>query len=116
MIMRGWHTEANLLHSFLLEEVQHPSCLIDRWSQSLKQRNGKCNGCYHNVKVKDNKEVCYRKTIKLQQKSNEKWNDVDSMSKEKKSNLLNQSPELYESRSSDFERNISSPEWKNGIP
>ena len=30
--------------------------------------------------------------------------------------LLNQSPELYESRSSDFERSISSPEWKNGIP
>ena len=30
--------------------------------------------------------------------------------------LLNQSPELYESRSSDFERRISSPEWKNGIP
>lgn len=30
--------------------------------------------------------------------------------------LLNQSPELYESRSSDFERSISSPAWKNGIP
>jgi len=30
--------------------------------------------------------------------------------------LLNQSPELYESRSSDFERSISSPEWKKGTP
>lgn len=32
------------------------------------------------------------------------------------SHLLNQSPELYESRSSDFERRISSPQWKKGIP
>lgn len=32
------------------------------------------------------------------------------------SDLLNQSPELYESRSRDFERRISSPEWKKGIP
>lgn len=30
--------------------------------------------------------------------------------------LLNQSPELYESRSIDFERSISSPQWKKGIP
>lgn len=30
--------------------------------------------------------------------------------------LLNQSPELYESRSRDLERNMSSPAWKKGIP
>lgn len=30
--------------------------------------------------------------------------------------LLNQSPELYESRSIDFDRSNSSPQWKNGIP
>lgn len=36
--------------------------------------------------------------------------------KRKRADLLNQSPELYESRSRDFERRISSPAWKNGIP
>jgi hypothetical protein len=30
--------------------------------------------------------------------------------------LLNQSPELYESRSNDLDRNMSSPAWKNGMP
>jgi hypothetical protein len=30
--------------------------------------------------------------------------------------LLNQSPELYESRSMDLDLSISSPAWKKGIP
>jgi hypothetical protein len=45
-----------------------------------------------------------------------RWNNEQTQKTDGQFDLLNQSPELYESRSNDLDRNMSSPAWKNGMP